>query len=146
MIKTYRVSGASEGGINEQLIFLNTFLHRCFQPNQQVDLCSQTDAGTAKEQAKMLVGQKGRTASLLLGSLRLPKLLVKLHLWHFFSKESNMQVAGWIAAFGLIQTCGVGVFPNTAEHIVLDLVLPYLMLSQHAAAKDKQGFEMGQAS
>ena len=53
----------------------------------------------------MLVGQKGRAASLLLGSLRLAKLLVKLHLWQFFSKESNMQMAGWIAAFGHIQTC-----------------------------------------
>ena len=54
----------------------------------------QTRARTAEEQAEMLVGQKGRAASLLLGSLRLATLLVKLHLWQFFSKESNMQLSG----------------------------------------------------
>ena len=83
------------------------FLYHYFQPNQQVDPCGQTGAGTAEEQAEMLVGQKSRAASHLLGSLRLAKLLLKLHLWQFFSKESNMQEAGWIAAFGHIQTCRV---------------------------------------
>lgn len=83
----------------------------------------------------LVVGPKGRAASLLLGSLRLAKLLMKLHLWQFFSK----QVDGWIAAFGHIQTCRVRerAFPNIAEHTVLDL-----MLSQHAAAKDKRNFEI----
>lgn len=59
-----------------------------------------------------------------------------------------MQVAGWIAAFGHIQTCRVRerVFPNVVQPIVLRLMLPCPMLSQHAAAKDKQSFETGQAS
>lgn len=55
----------------------------------------------------MLVGQEGRAASLVLGSLGLPKLFVKLHVWQFFSKDSNMQVAAGIAASGLIQACRV---------------------------------------
>lgn len=55
----------------------------------------------------MLVGQEGRAASLVLGSLGLAKLFVKLHLWQFFSKDSNMQVPAWIAAFEHIQTCRV---------------------------------------
>lgn len=38
------------------------------------------------------------------------------------------------------------VFPSVVQHIVLNLMLPCLMLSQHAAAEDKQSYEIGQAS
>lgn len=38
------------------------------------------------------------------------------------------------------------VFPNVVEHTVHNLMLPCLMLSQHAAAKDKQNYETGQVS
>lgn len=49
----------------------------------------------------MLVGQKGRAASLLLGSLRLSKLLVKLHLWEFFSKELNCRQLDGLQPLGI---------------------------------------------
>lgn len=74
----------------------------------------------------MLVGQKGSAASLLLGGPRLAKLLVKSHLWQFFSKESNRQVAGWIAVFGHIQTCRVKSISkrNSTYSSQFDVALP----------------------
>lgn len=50
----------------------------------------------------MLVGQEGRAASLVLGSLGLAKLFVKVRLWQVSSKDWNMQVAAGIAASGHI--------------------------------------------
>lgn len=55
----------------------------------------------------MLVGQEGRAASLVLGSLGLAELFVKVRLWQFSSKDWNMQVAAGIAASGHIQACRV---------------------------------------